>query len=77
MTKLACCPQWEVGAMVLEVLHKILVDYEVSADDFIHQTIEIQGEGTTQANKPPGFTLMEHLLNDSSMMKMVKVLVSL
>lgn len=57
--------------MVLEVLYKILADYEVSASDFLDQPSEVRGETGIVTNKRPGFILMEHMLNDSNMLKMV------
>ncbi|KAK2146220.1 hypothetical protein LSH36_623g00003 [Paralvinella palmiformis] len=63
--------KWEVGMMVLEVLYKILADYEVSASDFLDQPSEVRGETGIVTNKRPGFILMEHMLNDSNMLKMI------
>lgn len=56
--------QWEVADAVLEVFHKLLRDYEPQPSDFVQETVELQGEQVL-AHKPPGHSLMFHLLNDS------------
>ena len=56
---------------MLEVLYKLLYQHEVIAEDFIDQTVDIQGGGTVLANKSPGHNIMVHLLNDTAMLKMV------
>ncbi|XP_067090064.1 nuclear pore complex protein Nup205 isoform X1 [Osmerus mordax] len=56
--------KWEVAEAVLEVFHKLLRDYEPQASDFVQETVELQGE-LVAAHKPPGHTLLFHLLNDS------------
>ena len=64
--------QWEVGARVLEVLYKLLRDHESSVEDFLDHAVDVQGDKTVMANKPPGHMLMVHLLNDSPTLKMVR-----
>ncbi|XP_066540333.1 nuclear pore complex protein Nup205 [Hoplias malabaricus] len=56
--------KWEVAEAVLEVFHKLLRDYEPQPADFLQETVELQGE-QVPAHKPPGYSLMFHLLNDS------------
>ncbi|XP_024279660.1 nuclear pore complex protein Nup205 [Oncorhynchus tshawytscha] len=56
--------KWEVADAVLEVFHKLLRDYEPQPSDFVQETVELQGEQVL-AHKPPGHSLMFHLLNDS------------
>lgn len=63
--------QWEVGAAVLEIFHKLLSAYEVIGEDFLDKQYEVQGEGILAANKPPGFVLMVHMMSESGMLKMV------
>ena len=58
---------------MLEVLFKLLYQHEVVAEDFIDQTVDIQGGGTVLANKSPGHNIMVHLLNDTAMLKMVNL----
>ena len=58
---------------MLEVLFKLLYQHEVVPEDFIDQTVDIQGGGTVLANKSPGHNIMVHLLNDTAMLKMVKL----
>lgn len=71
------CFQWEVGAVVLEIFHKLLLAYEVHMEDFVDQTCEVQGEGTMVANKPPGYVLLVYMMSDSNMLKMVTAFSSL
>lgn len=59
--------QWEVAECVLEVFYKLLRDYEPQPSDFIQETVELQGE-QVPAYKPPGHSIMFHLLNDSPML---------
>ena len=56
--------QWEVADSVLEVFHKLLQDYEPQPSDFVQEMVELQGE-QVPAHKPPGHSIMFHLLNDS------------
>lgn len=60
-------PQWEVADSVLEVFHKLLRNYEPQPSDFVQETVELQGE-QVPADKPPGHSIMFHLLNDSPML---------
>ncbi|TRY95539.1 hypothetical protein DNTS_007040 [Danionella cerebrum] len=56
--------KWEVVDAVLEVFHKLLREYEPQPSDFLQEMVELQGE-QVPAHKPPGHSLMFHLLNDS------------
>ncbi|XP_077452437.1 nuclear pore complex protein Nup205 isoform X2 [Stigmatopora argus] len=59
--------KWEVADATLEVFHKLLRDYEPQPSDFIQEMVELQGE-LVPAHKPPGHSIMFHLLNDSPML---------
>ncbi|XP_069561419.1 nuclear pore complex protein Nup205 [Brachyistius frenatus] len=59
--------KWEVADSVLEVFHKLLRDYEPQPSDFVQEMVELQGE-QVPAHKPPGHSIMFHLLNDSPML---------
>ncbi|XP_034032952.1 nuclear pore complex protein Nup205 isoform X2 [Thalassophryne amazonica] len=59
--------KWEVAAAVLEVFHKLLKDYEPQLSDFVQEMVELQGE-QVPAHKPPGHSIMFHLLSDSPML---------
>ena len=54
-------------------MHKLLSSHDISLEDFVDQQVEIQGEGPGIVQKPPGHTLMIHMLNDTSMLKMVTI----
>ncbi|XP_035283099.1 nuclear pore complex protein Nup205 isoform X1 [Anguilla anguilla] len=59
--------KWEVAEAVLDVFHKLLQDYKPQPADFLSETVVLQGE-QIPAHKPPGYSLMFHLLNDSPML---------
>ncbi|XP_077424154.1 nuclear pore complex protein Nup205 [Vanacampus margaritifer] len=59
--------KWEVADTALEVFHKLLQDYEPQPSDFVQEMVELQGE-QLPAHKPPGHSIMFHLLNDSPML---------
>nr|XP_061812614.1 nuclear pore complex protein Nup205-like isoform X2 [Nerophis lumbriciformis] len=59
--------KWEVADTTLEVFHKLLRDYEPQPSDFVQEMVELQGE-LVPAHKPPGHSIMFHLLNDSPML---------
>ncbi|XP_046581767.1 nuclear pore complex protein Nup205-like [Haliotis rubra] len=63
--------KWQVSASALEILCKLLQDHEIHEDDFRDTLVDIQGGGIVSANKPPGHTLLLHMLNDSGLLKMV------
>nr|KAG5691714.1 hypothetical protein BaRGS_010217 [Batillaria attramentaria] len=63
--------KWEVVSAVLEILYKLLRDHEVSEENFRDELLELPKGSTVSASKPPGFTLLKHMLNDSSLFKMV------
>ncbi|XP_002740701.1 nuclear pore complex protein Nup205 [Saccoglossus kowalevskii] len=63
--------KWQVAADVLEILLKLLRDYRPQAEDFIDQQVEIQGGGMVLTNKPPGYNLLIHMLNDSPLLKLI------
>ncbi|XP_040024447.2 nuclear pore complex protein Nup205-like isoform X1 [Gasterosteus aculeatus] len=59
--------KWEVVDGVLEVFHKLLREYKPQPSDFVQELVELQGEQVA-AHKPPGHSIMFHLLNDSPML---------
>ncbi|KAG8438696.1 hypothetical protein GDO86_005039 [Hymenochirus boettgeri] len=61
--------KWEVAEAVLDVFYKLLKDYDPQPEDFVDQYVELQGEERV-AFKPPGFSLMHHLLNESPMLEL-------
>lgn len=63
--------QWKVASAVLEILFKLLEGYVPKPDDFVDQFVEIQGGERVLVPKPPGFSLMTYMLNDTPMLRMV------
>ena len=57
---------------MLEILYKLLRDHEVTEEDFREEVMELPDGSTVTASKPPGFTLLLHMLNDSPLFKMVR-----
>ena len=55
----------------LDLFHKLVWQHQVAPEDFLEQMMELQGGGTVMANKPPGHSLLIHLLNDTRLLKMV------
>ncbi|KAI0239378.1 hypothetical protein LSAT2_009902, partial [Lamellibrachia satsuma] len=43
----------------------------MAPEDFLEQRVEVHGEGSALANKPPGHVLMVHMLNNSPMLQMI------
>lgn len=58
--------KWKVAASVLEILHKLLKNYNVNKEDFIRATGDAES-GT----KHPGFTLLIHMMKESKFMRKV------
>ncbi|KAK7106896.1 nuclear pore complex protein Nup205-like [Littorina saxatilis] len=63
--------KWQVVTGVLEVVYKLLRDHEVTEDDFREDFVELPNGSMVGASKAPGFSLLVHMLNDSSLFKMV------
>jgi len=64
-----------VAASTLEIIHKLLAEHDVRAENFIDEPCVdfIQPSSSTPAvmSKPPGHTLLVHLTSDSAMLKTV------
>ena len=55
---------------MLQIFHKLLLENEVNADDFVDQPVDVQvSEGPTLLNKPQGHTIMHHMMIQSPMLK--------
>lgn len=67
------CQQWKVASAVLQILFKLLEGYTPKPEDFVNQFVEIQGGERILVPKPPGFSLMTYMLNDTPMLRMVSV----
>jgi len=63
--------KWEVAGAALAFFQKLVSQYTLTAEDFTEQVLEVQGCGTMLASKPPGYTILVHLLNDSRLLKMI------
>ncbi len=64
-------PQWQVASLALEILHKLLLSYEVSPEDFVNQYYDTPEMGGAMVPKQPGHTLLLHMLNDSKLLRKV------
>ena len=67
------CLQWKVASAVLQILFKLLEGYTPKPEDFVDQFVEIQGGERILVPKPPGFSLVTYMLNDTPMLRMVSV----
>ncbi len=63
--------QWQVASLALEILHKLLLSYEVSPEDFVNQYYDTPEMGGAMVPKQPGHTLLLHMLNDSKLLRKV------
>ncbi|KAK2179080.1 hypothetical protein NP493_515g00009 [Ridgeia piscesae] len=63
--------KWEVCCGVLGVFYKLLQQHETTPEDFLEQRVEVHGEGSALANKPPGHVLMMHMLNNTPTLQMI------
>lgn len=63
--------QWQVAGLSLAILHKLLTSHEISPDDFTDQSYELSGGGVVTVPKPPGHTLLIHMMNDSQLLRKV------
>ncbi|XP_045195259.2 nuclear pore complex protein Nup205-like [Mercenaria mercenaria] len=63
--------KWEVAALSLGILRKLLQDYEIQGEHFTDQVVETGTGQTIVANKPAGFTLMVNMLRDSRLYQMI------
>ncbi|XP_064596049.1 nuclear pore complex protein Nup205-like [Liolophura sinensis] len=62
--------KWSVAAGALEILCKLMESHEVCLEDFLDQQVETPG-GKSVGYKPPGHTLLLHMLNETGLLKMV------
>ena len=69
--------QWEVAALSLDILRKLLHGYEIQGEHFMDQVVEMGSSQPVVANKPAGFTLMVNMLKDSRLYQMVRSYISL
>ena len=65
--------QWEVAGLSLAILHKLLTSHEISPGDFTDQSYELPGGGVGTVPKPPGHTLLIHMMNDSQLLRKVRL----
>uniref|UniRef100_T1JB70 Partial AB-hydrolase lipase domain-containing protein n=1 Tax=Strigamia maritima TaxID=126957 RepID=T1JB70_STRMM len=68
--------KWAVMAGCLTMFYKLLKNHEVLPEDFINQVAELQGGGSTTANKRPGHNILVYMLHDSAMLKMVLYIIT-
>ena len=64
-------PQWKVARLALSLLHKLLSRHEFSLDDFIDQSYDLPGVGVANLPKPPGHSILVHMLSDSQLLRKV------
>ncbi len=61
-----------MGRLALDVLHTLLISYELSVEEFSEeQKVKLPQGDSVALPRPPGFTILEHMLSDSSLLKKV------
>ena len=65
------CVQWEVARLCLEVLHQLLLSHVMAPEDFTDQQYQLPEGGVVTLPKPPGHVILQHMLNDSLLLKKV------
>ncbi|XP_035827391.1 nuclear pore complex protein Nup205 [Aplysia californica] len=66
--------KWQLVCGSLEVLVKLLTDYELQSQDLQQDTVDVPGLGIVPASKQPGFTVLCLLLSDSKLFKTVQMI---
>ncbi|XP_059166343.1 nuclear pore complex protein Nup205-like isoform X2 [Physella acuta] len=66
--------KWQVVSGCLEILVKLVSDYELCAEDFRNETVDVPGAGIMPASKQPGFTLLRMMLSDSHLFKTIQLI---
>ena len=61
-----------MGRLALDIMSKLLNSHNVSSDDFMEQKYKLPEGGMSTIPKPPGHVIIEHMLNDSKLLKKVK-----
>lgn len=61
-----------MSRLALDILHTLLISHELCAEDFSEeQRVKLPQGDTVQVPRPPGFTILEHMLSDSTLLKKV------
>ena len=63
--------QWLLVSASLDILVKLLTDYELRSQDLSPDSVDVPGLGVVPASKPPGFTVLCLMLSDSKLFKTV------
>ncbi|XP_075229968.1 nuclear pore complex protein Nup205 isoform X2 [Lycorma delicatula] len=63
--------KWEVCKSCMQLLVKLLGQYEPQGEDFIGGQVQMQGGATAQVNPPPGYHIMVNLCSKSELLRMV------
>ncbi|KAK3769775.1 hypothetical protein RRG08_046880 [Elysia crispata] len=64
--------KWQVVSACLEILVKLLVDYQLNSEDLRVDPSEVQGVGGVSASSHPGFAILRLMLSDSQLFKTVQ-----
>ena len=66
--------QWEVATLALDVLYKLLSSHEFTEDDFQDSTYQLPNREVATVPKSPGHSLLVHLMNNSQVLRKVKLI---
>lgn len=62
-----------MARLALQVLYKLLGSYEFVESDFVDQFYEVSKDQQLPMAKSPGYTLLEHLMNNSQLLRKVNM----
>lgn len=62
-----------MARLSLEILYQLVVSHVLTPEDFAPQQYQLQDGGVVTLPKPPGHVILEHMLNDSSLLKKVYI----
>ncbi|RZF40837.1 hypothetical protein LSTR_LSTR003347 [Laodelphax striatellus] len=63
--------KWEVCRSCMQLLVKLLSQYNPQTEDFVGSQVQMQGGGPSQVNPPPGHHIMINLCSKSELLRMV------
>ncbi|CAL1531629.1 unnamed protein product, partial [Lymnaea stagnalis] len=66
--------KWLIVTGCLDVLLKLLADYELRTEDLLNDMVDVPNVGVIPASKPPGLILLCLLLSDSHLFKMIQLI---
>lgn len=60
-----------MARLALNIMYQLFDSHVMSSEDFTDQQYQLPEGGVVTISKPPGHELLEHMLNDSLLLKKV------